>query len=195
MLLVLVPITLVVAVAAFAFLATAVGSGRAFDWILACAISCAAVAGAMLSVREASRNRPARIVPYFDRSMGTPEAYFQGHAVAEKLAELDTLAKHLGVAPLSAFGFSDGSIGEPITWHSAGELLLAVSALLDGFRDGPPYRQVDDVRPSVVQELRTLQRVVATAHEDGARVTLIVLPGTVAGPLPARLSGVDGHFG
>lgn len=67
-----------------------------------------------------------RIVPYFEKSLGEPEPFSGGAALAQNSEHLDELAAAAGANPLSSFGFADDFQGEPIKWH---EPALAVATI------------------------------------------------------------------
>jgi hypothetical protein len=71
--------------------------------------------------------------PYFYESLNGKgrDTAFGGHAIAERLDELDIFAQDHEIRPLSSFGFRDSFNNAEVDWHSPDEGLSTVEWLLE----------------------------------------------------------------
>jgi|SRR6185369_1791851 len=114
----------------------------------------------------------ARIVPYYS------EKYFQrkaadeswaafrgGYHIAAELPRLDELARHLGVPPLSSFGFADDVLKQTVQWNRPEDGLRTVNALLE---------HGDALSPGARADLTTLAAALEKAAEQQETFSLLV---------------------
>ena len=71
----------------------------------------------------------ARVVPYFEKSLGDGPPLASGAELAKHSQRLDELAVLADATPLSSFGFNDDLAGEAVTWHEPALALATVRAL------------------------------------------------------------------
>ncbi len=112
-----------------------------------------------------------RIFPYYDQALPGAETYLSGHALARNCLHLDRLADERGLKGMSAFGFNDALLGEPIVWHDPGEGLATVSGLLAAVANRP--EAVDDAR-AVTTELTKIQTALALARDKNVRFAFLL---------------------
>jgi hypothetical protein len=95
--------------------------------------SVALVAG----IRDSQRGR---IVPYFRRRLGIKglAPFNTGETLAHQCEYIDQVARELGLAPISSFGFADDAQGGRVSWHSSEEGLRTVTALRNHFIKATP---------------------------------------------------------
>ena len=114
-----------------------------------------------------------RIVPYFQRQLaehggGTTAAFKRGRGLYLEAAALDALAAHLGVKPLTAFGFAYDYYDQPVVWHSAAEGLTTVQALLPAaVSHSTPMR-------AAISDLEALASALAVAAVQGVEFSLVL---------------------
>ena len=114
------------------------------------------------------------ICPYFERKVGDIETFGRGRALLRQHRALDDLARRLGVAPLSDFGFADDLDGETLVWHDPADGLVTVNALLLALSEGGcDIRQ----KASIIADLRKVADALGKACEKGIRFCLLYRPG------------------
>lgn len=140
---------------------------------------------------------PARLVLYFERPLEaktrlhfkktvaigdlkagseplettTWDAFKRGFALVKGFDVLERRASHLGVPPLSAFGFGDDLLGQIAVWHNAADGLKTVQTLLASSR-----QQALDL--NLLQDLEALAAVLAKAETATVRFAVVVRIGT-----------------
>ena len=114
-----------------------------------------------------------RIVPYFRQELepyggSTMAAFFRGRALYREILALEEVAASLGVAPLSAFGFSHDLYGQEVSWHAPSDGLRTVEALRQdaGTRSNAP--------PAVVQDLEALISILRVAAARNVEFSLVL---------------------
>jgi len=109
------------------------------------------------------------IFPVIENSDASAD--FAGHALSDRLEELDELAEQLGVTTLSEFVYVDPGIFEDLEmdefpeqeeWYSAADGLKTIKALLAKL----PASLADG---ALSDDLNNLQEILAVASESGAR--------------------------
>ena len=128
------------------------------------------VFGGVLGVYDTVRY--VRVIPYFDATVGEIDTFLSGDSLARCIQPLDRLAKELGVAPLSSFGFNDDLCGETLTWYPAERGLPSVDALLRALE-----RKEDDVWAAVCDDLRKIRFALARAEEQGIQFCFLLWHG------------------
>jgi hypothetical protein len=116
-----------------------------------------------------------RIVPYFAREIGpypgaSAAAFRRGHDLYRHSAALERLAGRLGVTPLSAFGFGDDLVGQPVRWSAAADGLRTVTALHAAVA-------ADAAADAVAGDLDALARALRSAAEHGVGFALLLRVG------------------
>lgn len=114
-----------------------------------------------------------RIVPCFARELGeyageAMAAFPRGRGLYREIAALDTLARTLGVEPLSTFGFADAFYEQAVQWHPAAEGLRTIEAL----RNGLDANLL--TAPSLVSDLDALAQVLRIAAGQGVDFSLVL---------------------
>lgn len=121
------------------------------------------------SIRDQFR---VRLVPYFERRLGTVDTWLAGENLLEYSRHLDDMALQLGVRPLSEFASGDDMIwGESLQWFSPEEALKTVERLLQS--DAPP-----SLPPSVMSDLSRIQGALGTARSKGIRFCFLLREGS-----------------
>ena len=114
-----------------------------------------------------------RIVPYFKQELGpyggsTMAAFFRGRAVYREILALEDLATCLGVAPLSAFGFSHDLYEQEVRWHAPSDGLRTVEALRQG------AGTQSSAPPALIQDLEALTTILRVAAERNVQFSLVL---------------------
>jgi hypothetical protein len=118
--------------------------------------------------------RYARIVPYFDRTVGNIDTYTAGRQLARYCGKLDAMAVASGQRAISAFGFNDDLRGETLNWHSPSDGLRTVAALMAAVAAQP--EEFDDPI-SIISDLQRLSNALLRANERGRHFCLLLLHG------------------
>jgi hypothetical protein len=112
---------------------------------------------------------PARVVPYFERSLDfkMQGAFKNGFALAKGFDVLERRASELGVTPLSAFGFGDDMLGQLLVWHSTETGLKTVQALV-----ASSHNEALDAK--LLEDLQAVEAALERAAAKAVRFTLVV---------------------
>lgn len=115
-----------------------------------------------------------RVIPYFERPVGGIDTFLRGAALAHHMQQLDALAAETGTTRLSAFGFGDDLFGETVVWHTAGDGLRSVRALLEAVELRPD--RVEHVQ-DVIGDLRHMAEALRKARDHEIRFSLLLRHG------------------
>lgn len=115
--------------------------------------------------------RRASVFPYFERNVGDIDTFRKGRTLAERFAEVDSLAVTLSVTPLHTFGFNDDLDGETLEWHDAALGLASVTPLLKHLRQHPNL--ISD-QEGVIEDLERIERALEKAREKRIRFSLLI---------------------
>ncbi|MDQ2644384.1 MAG: hypothetical protein M3020_11250 [Myxococcota bacterium] len=106
-----------------------------------------------------------RVVPYFEKSLGEPEPFSGGDALAKNSEHLDELAAAAGANPLSSFGFVDDFYGEPMKWHEPALAVATIKAITP---------QVSAAEAALRRDLEALSEFLGRAASRKTRFALVI---------------------
>ena len=103
-------------------------------------------------------------------------SFLGGKALARNCIDLDTLAREVGLEPLSRFGFADDLGGGQVTWYSPARGLRTVSGLLMALRQDPTLLREAE---AVIAELFLVEANLRDAVRHQAPYCLLLRYGSV----------------
>jgi hypothetical protein len=125
-------------------------------------------------------SRRVAIIPYFECEVGEIDTFLAGQALARHVVPLDELAENRGLTPLSAFGYGDDLLGEPVVWHQPAEGISTVEGLLAALETEPsPVADRENVRRDLTRMAHALRR----AADREIRFSLLMRHGNATSAL------------
>ena len=109
------------------------------------------------------------LMPYFESKVEGASVWSE--AMARNCVYLDQICRHVNVATLSSFGFTDDWSGKTMVWHDAQSGLQTIEALVGWLRCNPAHLLES------TETLADLQRIkdrLQTASENSVRFCLIL---------------------
>lgn len=118
--------------------------------------------------------RYVRLIPYFKSHVGEIDTYLNGQTLARHCQQLDDLAQHLRVRPISYFGFNDDLRNEPLTWHAPADGLHTVSAILKSLEEN---KSDEGISNDVLADLKKWRDALGRASEMDIPFCVLLLHG------------------
>lgn len=115
-----------------------------------------------------------RLVPYFERRLGSVTTFLVGRDLLYHSRRLDEIASRLGQRPLSEFASGDDMIwGEALNWFSPEEALETIERLLK-----PDV--TNDLPAGVISDLKQMREALNTARSQNVRFCFLIREGSSA---------------